>query len=120
MTDHTTLIDRYIDMWNETNTAKRRALIEGVWVEGASYVDPMLKGDGRQGIDAMVAGVHAKFPGHKFKRTSAVNAHNDRVAFSWHLAPDGGAPIVTGTDFGVLSGDKLQAITGFFDPPPAK
>jgi len=120
MSEHTDLIDRYIAMWNETDGAKRRALIDGIWVEGARYLDPMLEGEGRQGIDAMVAGVHAKFPGHKFARTSAVNAHHDRVAFGWALAPEGGAPVVTGTDYGVLAGDKLQAITGFFDPPPAK
>jgi len=117
MSNPTELVDRYIAMWNETDAGRRRALIDGVWVEGASYLDPMLQGDGRSGIDAMVAGVHAKYPGHRFHRTSDVNAHHDRVSFAWHLAPEGGKPIVTGIDFGVLSGERLASITGFFDPP---
>ena len=32
----TALVDRYIAMWNETEAASRRALIERTWADGAS------------------------------------------------------------------------------------
>jgi len=116
MTDPTDLIDRYIAMWNETNGARRRALIARIWTDGASYVDPAIKGDGPAGIDAMVAGVQARFPGHRFRRVGPVDAHNGHVRFAWHLAPDGGPALATGVDFGVVSPDgRLASITGFFD-----
>ena len=62
MSNSTDLIDRYFAMWNETDAGKRRELIAKTWTENARYVDPMLEGEGRQGIDAMVAAKHQRFP----------------------------------------------------------
>jgi hypothetical protein len=115
MTDVTKLVDRYIDMWNEVDAAKRRTLIADVWTPDAIYVDPVLRGDGRDGIHAMVAQVHERFPGHSFRRTSDVDAHNDRVRFGWELAPEGGPPVVKGVDFAAVADGRLAAVTGFFD-----
>jgi hypothetical protein len=115
MSNPTELIDRYIAMWNETDPGRRRRLIAETWTEGASYLDPKLEGAGREGIDAMVASVQAAYPGYRFKRTSEVDVHHDRVRFTWELAPDGGPLFVGGTDFGVAAGERLQAMTGFFD-----
>ncbi|MEQ8347888.1 MAG: nuclear transport factor 2 family protein [Sneathiellaceae bacterium] len=115
----TALADRYIAMWNETDAGRRRDLIARVWAAAARYRDPMLSGDGHDGIDAMVQGVHAHYPGHRFSRTSAVESHNGRLRFGWALGAQGAAPLVTGVDFGVLSGDgRLQEIAGFFDTMP--
>jgi hypothetical protein len=120
MSDLTDLIDRYFAMWNETDASRRRELIARTWTETASYLDPMLQGDGHAGIDAMVQGVQARFAGHRFRRTSEIDAHHDRVRFSWDLAPEGGAALVTGTDFGMVAADgRLQTITGFFDQAAA-
>ncbi|HEX7968414.1 MAG TPA: nuclear transport factor 2 family protein [Stellaceae bacterium] len=116
MSTVTDLIDRYIAMWNETDAERRRELIARVWTRTASYVDPAVQGDGQAGIDAMVKAVQERFPGHRFRRTSDVDAHHDRVRFAWELAPEGGPAIVNGIDFGVVAaGERLQAITGFFD-----
>lgn len=116
MRDLTDLVDRYIAMWNETDPARRRDLVAEVWTENGSYLDPMLEGEGRSGIEAMVEAVQARFPGHRFRRVGAVDAHHGRVRFAWELAPENGAPIVRGTDFAVLGeGQRLQAVTGFFD-----
>ena len=110
------LIDRYIAMWNETDEARRRALIARIWTEDASYLDPVMQGNGQAEIDAMVRGVHERFPGHRFRRTSDPDAHHDRVRFSWELAPEGSAAVVSGTDFAVVAADRrLQTVTGFFD-----
>ncbi|MBX9590811.1 MAG: nuclear transport factor 2 family protein [Hyphomonadaceae bacterium] len=100
---------------------RRRDLIAQVWTERATYMDPALKGEGHAGIDAMVQGVHERFPGHRFIRTSDVDTHHNQVRFTWALAPQGGAPIVDGVDFGVIAeGGRLQAITGFFNQTSAK
>ena len=112
----TDLIDRYIATWNEADGGRRRDLIAQTWAEGASYLDPMLQSEGREGIDAMIVGVQEKFPGHRFRRTGEVESHHDRVRFTWELAPEGGDAVVKGTDFGVVASDnRLAAITGFFD-----
>ena len=120
MSNLTDLIDRYIAMWNETDEARRRALIAGVWTESASYLDPVMEGQGRSGIEAMVRGVQERFPGHRFRRTSEVDAHHDRLRFLWELGPDGGPAVVKGTDIGIVAAGRLEAITGFFDAAPAQ
>ena len=70
MDNLTELLDRYIAMWNEADPERRRALIAEVWTEDARYVDPVLQAEGLASIDAMVCGVHERFPGHRFRRTS--------------------------------------------------
>jgi len=118
MSHLTDLIDAYIAMWNETNDARRRELIARVWTEGARYLDPVMEGEGRSGIDAMVRGVQERFPGHRFRRTSDVDSHHDRLRFGWELGPESGPAIVKGTDMGIVSEGRLSAITGFFDQAP--
>jgi hypothetical protein len=119
MSNVTELIDRYIAMWNETDAERRRDLIAKTWTKSASYLDPVMQGEGPAGIDAMVRGVQERFPGHKFRRTGDVDCHHDRVRFGWELAADGACAVVGGTDFGIVSDGRLQAVTGFFDQAPA-
>ena len=121
MSNFTDLVDRYIAIWNETDDERRRDLIARTWTEDSTYLDPMVRGEGRGGIDAMIRGVQAQFPGLLFRRTSEVDAHNDRVRFAWELGPQGGPALAGGVNFGVIVGHRLQAITGFLDfaPKPA-
>jgi hypothetical protein len=118
MSNFTDLVDRYIAIWNETDDKRRRDLIARTWTEDSTYLDPMVRGEGRGGIDAMIRGVQAQFPGLLFRRTNEVDAHNDRVRFAWELGPEGGPALAGGVDFGVIVGDRLQAITGFLDFAP--
>ena len=118
MSNFTDLVDRYIAIWNETDDKRRRDLIARTWTEDSTYLDPMVRGEGRGGIDAMIRGVQAQFPGLLFSRTSDVDAHNGRVRFAWELGPEGGPALAGGVDFGVIVGDRLQMITGFLDFAP--
>ena len=121
MSNFTDLIDRYIAIWNETDAKRRRDLIARTWTEDSTYLDPLMRGEGHGGIDSMIQGVQAQFPGLLFRRTSEVDAHNDRVRFTWELGPEGGPALAGGVDFGLITGGRLQAITGFLDfaPKPA-
>ena len=118
MSNFTDLVDRYIAIWNETDDERRRNLIARTWTEDSTYVDPLMRGEGLDGIDAMIQGVQAQFPGLLFRRTSEVDAHNDRVRFAWELGPEGGPALAGGVDFGVIVGDRLKTITGFLDFAP--
>ena len=87
MTDISLVVDQYIAIWNETDAGRRRDLIARTWTEDASYLDPVLSGDGHDGIDAMVRGVQERFPGHRFRRTGAIDAHHDRVRYATQSSP---------------------------------
>ena len=75
------VIDQYIAAWNETDPATRRALIARTWTEDGSYLDPLLSGEGHDGIDAMIDAVQTQFPGYRFRRTGDIDAHNNVVWF---------------------------------------
>jgi hypothetical protein len=117
MTDVTTVVDTYIAIWNETDPARRRELIGQAWTDDASYVDPHMETEGADGIDAMVAAVQERFPGHRFELAVEPEAHHDRVRFGWRLLPaDGAGPIAAGTDIARLAGDgRLREVTGFLE-----
>ena len=123
MTDHVTIARRYIELWNERAAGRRRELLSENWTADASYVDPLMKGDGPDGIDALIAGVQQRFPDFSFTLIGEPNGYGDHVRFhlrfSWGLGPDGVDSPIKGTDFAVLSGGRIRSVTGFLDQVPA-
>ncbi len=114
--DSAALVGNYLAAWNETDAQRRRELIDRTFTDHATYLDPLMSGEGRGGIDAMIAAVQEKYPGHVFVAVGAPDAHHDRIRFSWHLVPDGGEPIALGIDFGELAEDgRLRCVTGFLE-----
>lgn len=113
------VIETYVASWNETDPARRKGAIARAWAEAGSYRDPVMASDGHAGIDAMLAGVQARFPGFVLKRTSKVDSHNSAVRFTWSLGPASGPTVVEGVDFGTLTSDgRLASIVGFIDKMP--
>ena len=119
MTDVTTIAERYIELWNEHSAARRRGLFAANWTSNASYVDPIMSGDGHGGIDALIAGVHQKFPEFRFKLLGKADGYGSHARFSWGLGPDGVDAPIKGTDFAVIDNGKIRSITGFLDQVPA-
>jgi SnoaL-like protein len=110
------IIDAYVASWNETDPAKRKSALAASCATDARYRDPMMVSDGQAGLDAMLAGVQAKFPGFVLRRISKVDSHNDAVRFAWSLGPVSGPSVAEGVDFATLSSDgKLANIVGFID-----
>src|SRR5262249_59398508 len=98
MSDFTELAEKYIAMWNETDPAARRALISEIWSEDGQYIDPLAEVSGHDGIDAVVAGAQAQFPGLTFRLASAVDPHHAQARFTWVLGPDGAEASRAGVD----------------------
>jgi len=118
--DHTALVDRYIACWNETDAAARRVRVAETFTPDVRYVDPMMRGDGHDEIDALVAGVHAQFPGFRFALCRPAESVGDYVRFSWQLGPAETPDLIGGTDFARASEDgRLATVHGFLDRVPA-
>ncbi len=119
MAEVATLIDGYIATWNEKDPERRLALVSQTFSDDADYVDPLMRGEGREAIDAMIAAVQQQYADYRFELAAGPDAHNDRVRFSWHLVGNGGgAPVAIGHDFGTLAADgRLSSVTGFLETP---
>ncbi|MBC9880621.1 nuclear transport factor 2 family protein [Bradyrhizobium sp. INPA01-394B] len=119
MTDHVTIARRYIDLWNERAPGRRRELLTEFWTADASYVDPLMKGDSPDGIDALISGVQQRFPDFRFSLIGESNGYGEHLRFQWGLGPEGVDSPIKGTDFAVLQDGRIRSITGFLDQVPA-
>jgi hypothetical protein len=116
MADVATVVDRYIDTWNQTDPQRRRAIIAETWTEDATYVDPIMSGDGPDGIDTMIAGAQTQFPDHRCELTAGPDVHHDRVRFGWRVVSPEGTTVFAGTDFARLADDgRFRDVTGFLE-----
>jgi hypothetical protein len=118
MGDAAAIAKYYIAFWNETDPRRRAEVFANEWEEGATYVDPIMRGSGGGEIESLVVGVHARSPDYRFRLTTQPNGFGDYVRFSWSLGPaDGQAPI-EGSDVVVMKGDRISHVIGFLDKVP--
>jgi SnoaL-like domain len=118
MTDINTIAKGYIELWNERIPSRRRELLATSWTTDASYADPLMSGEGHDGIDALIAGVQQRFPDFSFKLIGEPNGFGDHMRFRWGLGPDSVDSPIKGTDFAVLMDGRIRSITGFLDQVP--
>jgi SnoaL-like domain len=118
MTDLTKIAENYIRAWNETDAIRRKPLLAVAFTENVAYRDPIMQGDGHDGVGALIDGVHQRFAGFRFALKGQPDGFGDRIRFSWELGSEGSASIVEGTDIGVIEGGRLSAVTGFLDKVP--
>ncbi|MBB4289964.1 hypothetical protein GGE16_002004 [Rhizobium leguminosarum] len=118
MNDAKTNAERYLAIWNETDAARRRALIAESWSEAATYIDPLMRGEGHEQINSLVEAVQSRFPGFRFELIGAADGYGEVMRFSWGLGPENGEALIKGTDFAELEGGKLKSVRGFIDQLP--
>lgn len=112
------IVATYGAAWNETDEAKRTALLEQAWADDGAYRDPTAAVDGRAALVAHIGGFQAMMPGHSIDQASAVDAHDDVFRFAWVMR-GGGEVLLEGVDFGELAPDgRIKRIEGFFGPFP--
>jgi hypothetical protein len=120
MHDVESIVRRYIDAWNETEPARRRAVVAEIFAEDASYTDPLVSIIGYDAIDQFIAGAQAQFAGLQFSLAGRVDAHHDQARFTWHLgAPGEPDPLAIGFDVAILDHGRIRSVYGFLDKVPA-
>jgi SnoaL-like domain len=120
MTNAETLVDRYLDTFNETDAGRRRALVDGLYADDGGYTDPNVDLDGREEIDGFLGATQTHFPGYRFSLGGPVDAHHGQARFIWHATPpDAAEPAYVGFDVIVAAGDRIRHVYGFIDPTPA-
>ena len=119
MTDFDKIAENYISAWNETDAARRTPLIEAAFTKDVRYRDPIMQGEGHDGIAALIDGVHQQFAGFRFALKGKADGFANYIRFSWRLGPQGSESVVEGTDVGIVEDGRLNAVAGFLDKVPA-
>ncbi|WP_434739590.1 nuclear transport factor 2 family protein [Micromonospora sp. SH-82] len=121
MSDLANTVERYLEIWNETDATRRAEKIREVFTEDATYTDPLGDVSGHEAINALIGAVQEQFAGLTFSLAGAVDAHHDIARFTWNLAPAGAPePVAVGFDVVKAGGDgRLSAVYGFLDKVPA-
>jgi len=117
-----TLVDQWLAAYGEPDPARRLAAIRATWHPEGRLVDPPLEARGHQGIHDQAATVQAQFPGHRFERTTVVDAHHEFLRYGWRLLDANGAAVLEGIDVVELDVDgRMLRVVGFFGAqPPAR
>jgi hypothetical protein len=119
--DHTTsiteTIDAHLEAYALADAGRRDALVAANWNPDGELTDPPMAGRGYAEISALADVVLTHYAGHRFQRTSAVDAHHRFARYGWSLVAPDGTVAVSGTDFVELDNDgKLLRVVGFFGP----
>ncbi len=105
----------YLALWNAASQAERMRRLEG-WSADASYRDPLMQAQGREGIANMIEEARAQFPEHAFALQGTPDGHGPFVRFSWTLAPENNQPVAAGTDVVRLDEKgRITEVIGFLD-----
>lgn len=111
-----TLAHDYLALWNDADEASRGRRLAANWRTDARYADPMMQGEGLDGIAKMISAARTQFPGHAFTLRGTPDAHGRFLRFSWTLAPKTGNAVAAGTDVVRLDADgRIAEVIGFLD-----
>jgi hypothetical protein len=109
MTDIKEFVDRYVNIWNEPDAARRRQIIRELWQEDARHLARTIEAVGHDGIEARVRTAYEKWvkeKGNVFRLRDGVDSHHDTIKLRWEMLPAGGGEVISiGFDFLVLGGD---------------
>jgi hypothetical protein len=116
----TTQVDQWLAAYADPDSARRLAAIRALWNADGRLVEPPLEARGHQGISDLAATLQSQFPGHRFERSSAIDAHHQFLRYGWRLVDGKGAAVLEGVDAVDLDVDgRLLRVVGFFGAQPA-
>jgi hypothetical protein len=109
MTDINEFVDRYINIWNEPDSGRRRQIIRELWQEDAQHLARTIEAAGHDGIEARVRTAYEKWvkeKGNIFRLRDGVDGHHETIKLRWEMLPAAGGEVISiGFDFLVLGGD---------------
>jgi SnoaL-like domain len=119
MTDAQTLVTHYLEAFNETDSDRRRELLEMLCTSDCTYTDPNVDLHGAEQLDGFIAQTQERFPGFTFTLGGPIDAHHSQARFQWHAGPDGAPDDYVGFDVIVAEDGRIRSVYGFMDAAPA-
>jgi len=108
-----------VRVFNERNADRRRAALDELYAEDATFYDPETVAAGRQAISRAVDELLHRLP-PDFVFTAIGNAvgHNGAARLFWRAGPPDGSVAVTGTDVAHIEDGRIKLLYVFVDPVP--
>lgn len=100
------LVDRYVDVWHQTDPERRRQTIEALWVPDGEHYVGTREVRGYAALVARVTGSHEKNvrdAGNHFHATTNARVLRDVVTFEW-------AMLAAGTDDVLATGMEVLIV----------
>jgi hypothetical protein len=117
--DVQTLVTQYIEVFNETDADRRRALLEALYTPDCTYTDPHADLRGAEQINGFIGQTQERFPGITFTLGGPIDAHHGQARFQWHAGPADTPDTFVGFDVIVTEDGRIRSVYGFTDVGPA-
>ena len=113
-----TLVTQYLETFNETDSDRRRELVEALYTPDCTYTDPHVDLHAADQIDGFIAQTQERFPGFIFKLGGPIDAHHNQARFQWRAGPAEAPDTYGGFDVIVTKDDRISNVYGFADAAP--
>jgi SnoaL-like domain len=114
----TLLIRNLIDVFGESDLARRRAAIDEIFNEDCVFYEPNGVYRGRDAIDRVAGAIKATHPDFQYQPIAPPEELGDAGRVRWVSGRPGEAPAYAGTDFIIARDGRIAAVYLFFDPLP--
>jgi hypothetical protein len=103
------LVGRYVAIWNEPDSERRRAAVAALWTEDATQFMPSRDVHGHEQLFERVTASYDRWvaeEGCVFRSVGNGNGHHDCLRFNWEMLPAAGGEVVSvGFQFLILGDD---------------
>jgi uncharacterized protein len=103
------LAERYMTVWNESDSQARRAAVAQIWSEDARCCTPNGNYVGLEAIEGRVAAAYDKWvaqEGFVFRARAGIDEHHAGMRVRWDMVPSaGGEAVSSGAQFLLLDDD---------------
>jgi SnoaL-like protein len=113
------LLRNLLEVFGETDPARRRAVIDEIYHEDAVFHDP--KGgtiQGREEIGRIAGVIKATHPDFQYQPLAPPDESGDGGRVRWVSGAPGEPPAYAGTDFIVARDGRIASVYLFFDALP--
>ena len=117
--DAAALAQRYVEVWNENDAARRRERIRALWPADGTTCHRLLEARGYDAIEARVTGAWEKWcrGGEHLFRPTAVTGHHGAIKCDWAMAAlPSGDTAARGLSFLLLGADGCLQADYQFNP----
>jgi hypothetical protein len=108
---HATLLE----VFAEPDPDRRRAAIERVYAEDVVFTDAEGSVTGREALHAKAGEILAGATGLAFAPDGEPQVVGDLARASWTLSPEGGPPVVRGTDVALVADGQITRLWTFLE-----